>query len=123
MSSSPLGKNLEYDAMLCNLFGKNTVLPDAGNAHTSARRKTLKTLFEGKNFSAIRDYIRENLGKVPEAEQSFLKMRFGLDDGCPYTLAELSEKLDIPVEELRRKEAKALRCIRRAEIKREQGEN
>ena len=63
-----------------------------------------------------RNMLKEQLGKVlktlSEREERVLKLRYGLDDGCPRTLEEVGKIFSVTRERIRQIEVKALRKLR-----------
>jgi RNA polymerase primary sigma factor len=62
--------------------------------------------------SMLRDKIDEVLGTLSAREARVLRLRFGLDDGNPYTLEEVGAKFGLTRERIRQIEGKALRRLR-----------
>lgn len=60
----------------------------------------------------LKEQINGILGTLEKREKSILKLRFGIDDGCPHTLEELGTVFGITRERVRQIEAKALRKLR-----------
>jgi RNA polymerase primary sigma factor len=60
----------------------------------------------------LRDHMAAVLASLGWREQRVLQMRFGLQDGKYYTLAEIGEALGVTRERIRQIEAKALRKLR-----------
>jgi RNA polymerase primary sigma factor len=60
----------------------------------------------------LREKIDEVLGTLSPREARVLRLRFGLDTGTPYTLAEVGEKFGLTRERIRQIEGKALRRLR-----------
>lgn len=54
----------------------------------------------------------EVLDSLTEREQKVLKLRFGLEDGCPRTLEEVGKEFNVTRERIRQIEAKSLRKLR-----------
>lgn len=63
-------------------------------------------------YSLLRDRLHEVLKTLSEREQKVLKLRFGIDDGCPRTLEEVGIMFSVTRERIRQIEAKALRKLR-----------
>jgi len=63
-------------------------------------------------YSLLRDRLQEVLKTLSEREQKVLKLRFGVDDGCPRTLEEVGTMFSVTRERIRQIEAKALRKLR-----------
>ena len=61
--------------------------------------------------------VRSILTGLPELEHAVLTRLFGLD-GCTYTLREISQELNLPMERVRRIEEKALRRLRQPYVSR-----
>ncbi len=60
----------------------------------------------------LRERIEEALDSLTPRERDVLKMRFGLDDGCPHTLEEVGRHFQVTRERIRQIEAKALKKLR-----------
>lgn len=58
------------------------------------------------------DLIVQFLKSLPEREQKLLKMRFGLEDGEPKTLREVSLALEVTRERVRQLEIEAIKRLR-----------
>ena len=52
------------------------------------------------------------LEELTEREKEVLRLRFGLEDGHPYTLEEVGKRFGVTRERIRQIEAKALRKLR-----------
>ncbi len=63
-------------------------------------------------FSLLRERLQEVIKTLSDREQKVLKLRFGLDDGCPRTLEEVGTMFVVTRERIRQIEAKALRKLR-----------
>jgi RNA polymerase nonessential primary-like sigma factor len=61
---------------------------------------------------ALRRDLQQLLSDLTERERDVIQMRFGLDDGQPYSLAEIGRALDLSRERVRQIEAKALQKLR-----------
>lgn len=63
-----------------------------------------------------RNMLKEQLGKIlktlSEREEKVLRLRYGLDDGCPRTLEEVGKIFKVTRERIRQIEVKALRKLR-----------
>jgi len=58
------------------------------------------------------EVIEQVLSTLQPREALVIKLRFGLCDGCPTTLAQIGKKLGISRERVRQIEAEALRKLR-----------
>ncbi|HWQ14373.1 MAG TPA: sigma-70 family RNA polymerase sigma factor [Roseiflexaceae bacterium] len=58
------------------------------------------------------DYIRMTLAELAPEEQQVLTLRYGLDDGCFRTLDEVSTRLGLRRDQVRKIEGRALRKLR-----------
>jgi RNA polymerase primary sigma factor len=60
----------------------------------------------------LKEKVNEILESLSPREARILRLRFGLDDGNPYTLEEVGEKFGLTRERIRQIEGKALRRLR-----------
>ena len=65
----------------------------------------------------LREQIREILSDLTEREQQVLRLRYGLDDDRSRTLEEVGKQLNVTRERIRQIEAKALRKLKRKNIR------
>ncbi len=65
----------------------------------------------------LREQIREILADLTEREQQVLTLRYGLDDDRSRTLEEVGKQLNVTRERIRQIEAKALRKLKRKNIR------
>ncbi len=65
----------------------------------------------------LREQIREILNDLTEREQQVLRLRYGLDDDRSRTLEEVGRQLNVTRERIRQIEAKALRKLKRKNIR------
>ena len=65
----------------------------------------------------LREQIREILSDLTEREQQVLRLRYGLDDDRSRTLEEVGRQLNVTRERIRQIEAKALRKLKRKNIR------
>ncbi len=65
----------------------------------------------------LREQIREILTDLTEREQQVLRLRYGLDDDRSRTLEEVGKQLNVTRERIRQIEAKALRKLKRKNIR------
>lgn len=65
----------------------------------------------------LREQIREILCDLTEREQQVLRLRYGLDDDRSRTLEEVGRQLNVTRERIRQIEAKALRKLKRKNIR------
>ena len=63
-------------------------------------------------FSMLRDQIGNVLNTLTTREAKVIRLRFGIDDGCPRTLEEVGEIFNVTRERVRQIEAKALSKLR-----------
>lgn len=62
--------------------------------------------------SMLKEKLEEVLASLPPREANILRLRFGLDDGNPYTLEEVGQKFGLTRERIRQIEGRALRRLR-----------
>lgn len=60
----------------------------------------------------LKEDVRRLIKTLSPREQAVVRMRFGLDNGTPRTLAQIGEKFSVDKEVIRKIEAKALRKLR-----------
>jgi RNA polymerase primary sigma factor len=60
----------------------------------------------------LRQQVRDIVSELPPRQQAIVKLRFGLEDGIPMTLAEIGEKFNISRERVRQIQEEALSRIR-----------
>jgi RNA polymerase primary sigma factor len=60
----------------------------------------------------LREQLEGMLDDLTEREKEVLRLRFGLEDGHPYTLEEVGRRFGVTRERIRQIEAKALRKLR-----------
>ena len=65
------------------------------------------------NFSMLKSEIEAMLDKLPRREREVLKMRYGLEDGCPHTLEETGYVFRVTRERIRQIEGKALTRLKK----------
>ncbi|MGM0507946.1 MAG: RNA polymerase sigma factor RpoD [Fusobacteriota bacterium] len=64
------------------------------------------------NTNIVKSKLEETLKTLRDREARVLKLRYGLDDGCPRTLEEVGKIFDVTRERIRQIEVKALRKLR-----------
>ncbi len=57
--------------------------------------------------------VQKALAKLPSREKQITKLRYGLEDGCEYSLREIGGMLGLSRERIRQLEARALACLSR----------
>lgn len=65
------------------------------------------------SFNMLKGEIEKALEQLPERERGVLKMRYGLEDGCPHTLEETGYIFRVTRERIRQIEGKALAKLKR----------
>lgn len=63
-------------------------------------------------YSLLRERLHSVIKTLTEREQRVVRLRFGIDDGCPRTLEEVGAMFNVTRERIRQIEAKALRKLR-----------
>jgi len=63
-------------------------------------------------FAMLRDQITNALNTLTNREEKVIRLRFGIDDGCPRTLEEVGAVFNVTRERVRQIEAKALGKLR-----------
>jgi len=66
---------------------------------------------EAAAASMLKEKMLEVLGTLAPKEEKVLRLRFGIDDGCPRTLEEVGQEFKVTRERIRQIEAKALRKL------------
>lgn len=74
--------------------------------------KELPSPEEAAAGQLLREQIEGMLEDLTEREKEVLRLRFGLEDGHPYTLEEVGRRFGVTRERIRQIEAKALRKLR-----------
>ncbi|MFR1565334.1 MAG: sigma-70 family RNA polymerase sigma factor [Christensenellales bacterium] len=64
----------------------------------------------------LRELIDEAIGALEPREQVIIRLRYGLDDGCPKTLEEVGAIFNVTRERVRQLEQKALKKLRSPEL-------
>ena len=64
------------------------------------------------NKEMLRDDVRNLIKTLSPREQVVIRLRFGLDDGTPRTLADIGQKFSVDQTQIRKIEAKALLKLR-----------
>ena len=67
---------------------------------------------EEASHTLLHEQLEDVLATLTPREQQVLRMRFGLQDGKPYTLEEVGKEFDVTRERIRQIESKALRKLR-----------
>ncbi len=67
---------------------------------------------DAASHTLLKEQLEEVLGSLTDREAKVLRLRFGLEDGRPRTLAEGGKEFDVTRERIRQIEAKALRKLR-----------
>ncbi|MBI2845242.1 MAG: sigma-70 family RNA polymerase sigma factor [Chloroflexi bacterium] len=62
--------------------------------------------------SLLGDQVEEVLSTLTDREAAVIRLRFGLEDGRPYTLEEVGEKLGLTRERIRQIQSEAIRRLR-----------
>lgn len=67
------------------------------------------------NLKMLQVEIERVLSKLPEREKEVIRMRYGLNDGCPHTLEETGYAFNVTRERIRQIEGKALAKLKHPE--------
>ena len=67
---------------------------------------------EAASSQLLREQLETMLEDLTDREKEVLRLRFGLEDGHPYTLEEVGKRFGVTRERIRQIEAKALRKLR-----------
>jgi RNA polymerase primary sigma factor len=67
---------------------------------------------EAAALALLRRDIDRILSPLPARERKVMRMRFGLDDGCPRTLKDVGKRFGVSRERVRQLEISALRRLR-----------
>ncbi len=67
---------------------------------------------EQVELAELRSKVEEVLEALTPRERAVIRLRFGLDDGTPLTLAEVGQRLGVSRERVRQLEADGLRKLR-----------
>jgi transcriptional regulator with XRE-family HTH domain len=86
----------------------------AEDVRSLSERDSYQDMIEGAEHAALRDEIAASLATLPEREARVVRQRFGLEDGDPRTLEEISDAERVGKERIRQIEANALRKLRRS---------
>lgn len=73
---------------------------------------------EATNANIVKEQLADVLKTLNEREEKVLRLRYGLDDGCPRTLEEVGQLFLVTRERIRQIEVKALRKLRHPSRKR-----
>jgi RNA polymerase primary sigma factor len=93
---TPVGGDEEGEASLLD-FTQDKTAPDPADTAVSA---------------LLREDIRAALSTLPAREARVLELRYGLNDGCPLTLAEVGKREGVSRERIRQIEGMGLRHLR-----------
>lgn len=97
--SMPIG--LDENATL------NDIIPDQNNYSIE---KIISSIF-------LKEELEKELQKLTLQEQIVIKKRFGIEDNCPKTLANIGKSLNLSRERIRQIEQKGLKKLRKAKVK------
>ena len=67
---------------------------------------------EAATRTMLKSQLMNVLGTLTPREQKVIRLRYGLDDGCPKTLEQVGQEFQVTRERIRQIEAKALRKLR-----------
>ncbi|GHT69844.1 hypothetical protein FACS1894110_20120 [Spirochaetia bacterium] len=93
---TPVGGDEDGDSSLLD-FTQDKTVPDPADTAVAA---------------LLREDIHAALSTLPEREARVLELRFGLNDGCPLTLAEVGKREGVSRERIRQIEGMGLRHLR-----------
>lgn len=86
----------------------STILPDISEYLQELGR----LLEQYAQYEVTRTQIREVIHRLPRVEQRILSLRYGITDGQPRTLAEISHEFGVSPERIEELETRALHTIR-----------
>jgi RNA polymerase primary sigma factor len=78
--------------------------------------KNAEDPMEAAASAMLREEFVRVLSTLPVRVQKMMRMRFGLDDGCPQTLEDVGRYFKVSRERVRQIEANTLRWLRRPEV-------
>jgi RNA polymerase primary sigma factor len=92
----------------------DTPIGDDADSHIGEfiEDKAVESPMDTASYYLLRGQLKKILETLPEQEADVLRLRFGLVDGCPYTLEEVGAKFNVTRERIRQIEAKALRKLK-----------
>ncbi|MDR2739692.1 MAG: sigma-70 family RNA polymerase sigma factor [Treponema sp.] len=79
-------------------------------------KKNAEDPVEAAALTMQREEIFRALSTLPSRERAVVRMRFGLDDGCPRTLKDVGKHFGVSRERIRQIETKSLRRLRHPKV-------
>lgn len=110
----PVEKVREVMKISQETISLNDFIKDSGESSIEDLIEDTETDSPAKTaaFSMLRDQIANALNTLTSREEKVIRLRFGIDDGCPRTLEEVGGIFNVTRERVRQIEAKALTKLR-----------
>jgi RNA polymerase primary sigma factor len=110
----PVEKVREVMKISQETISLNDFIKDSGESSIEDLIEDTETDSPAKTaaFSMLRDQIANALNTLTSREEKVIRLRFGIDDGCPRTLEEVGGIFNVTRERVRQIEAKALAKLR-----------
>ncbi len=117
MEMSIAVRKLNISLHIFATIGEDFELPAGCDSGASVHAKSSETTHQKKifndDFVKLQEKLNQIVGILEPFEQKVISMRFGLGEEHSHTLEEVGFAFDIPLEKIRRIEAKALRLLRK----------
>jgi RNA polymerase primary sigma factor len=110
----PLDKVREVMKISQETISLNDFIKDSGDSSIEDLIEDTQADSPAKTaaFSMLRDQIANALNTLTSREEKVIRLRFGIDDGCPRTLEEVGAIFNVTRERVRQIESKALSKLR-----------